>query len=125
VYFDPNGEEAAALTHPSARSRAGAGGPRIAVALEYEPGQPGAPSVVASGRGEAADRICRVAEENGVPVRTDSALARLLEGVAHGAPIPPEAFAAVAEILAYLWRLDGTLADRQPPAAGPLCEDRR
>jgi flagellar biosynthesis protein len=82
---------------------------RLAVALDYAWGQSSAPTVVASGRGELAERIVRTAEANGVPVRSDTDLAGALARIDVGEQIPPEAFAAVAEILAFLYRLDGTL----------------
>lgn len=90
-------------------TRENAAAERIAVALEYAFGREHAPSVVASGRGELAARIIQVAEANGVPVRSNGDLARLLSAMRVGDEIPPEAFAAVAEILAYLYRLDGRL----------------
>ncbi|MBK8174448.1 MAG: EscU/YscU/HrcU family type III secretion system export apparatus switch protein [Rhodospirillales bacterium] len=79
-----------------------------AVALDYEWPHPGAPTVVATGRGELADRIVAVAKANDVPIRQDADLVEVLSCVDLGEAIPLEAFAAVAEILAYLYRLNGT-----------------
>jgi flagellar biosynthesis protein len=77
---------------------------RVAVALDYEAGHPGAPKVVATGRGALADAILEVAFANGVKVREDADLAELLGAVELGHEIPVEAFAAVAEVLAYVYR---------------------
>lgn len=79
--------------------------PREAAALRYEPGSD-APRVVASGRGEVARRILEVAEEAGVPVRRDPALAEALARLELELEIPPDLYAAVAETLAWAYRLD-------------------
>lgn len=77
----------------------------IAVALKYELGQPGAPRVVAKGKGAFAQRIMRLARENGVPVQEAKPLARALyKRVAVGQEIPFELFHIVAEILTRLYR---------------------
>lgn len=75
-----------------------------AVALEYVAGEDAAPRVVAKGRGHLADMILELAFANGVKVRQDSDLVELLHAVELDHDIPVEAFAAVAEILAYVYR---------------------
>jgi flagellar biosynthesis protein len=84
----------------------------VAVALRYRWQQGTAPTVVAAGRGEIARRIVAAAEANGVPIRRQADLAEALSLVELGDQIPLEAFAAVAEIIAYLVRLDSTLPAR-------------
>lgn len=86
------------------------GGSDIALALRYDPEAGGVPRVTAKGRGRLAARIRALARAHGVPVREDRALATLLERLEVGAPIPTIAFAAVAEILVHLYRLDARLA---------------
>jgi flagellar biosynthesis protein len=76
----------------------------VAVALSYERGSESAPAVVARGRGHLAEAILALAFEHGVKVREDADLAAVLEAVELGEAIPEAAFAAVAEILAYLYR---------------------
>jgi flagellar biosynthesis protein len=76
----------------------------IAVALDYDAGNMSAPRVVASGMGSLADAILSSAFENEVRVRSDPDLAAILASVDVGEEIPLEAFAAVAEILAYLYQ---------------------
>jgi flagellar biosynthesis protein len=80
---------------------------QIAVALHYDPGENGAPTVVASGRGSVAEQILNLAFANGVKVRTDPDLAEVLAAVDVDSVIPVEAFVAVAEILAYVYRANG------------------
>lgn len=84
-----------------------------AVALAYDRGKQAAPRVVAKGMDEVAARIRAVAAEHGVPLVANPPLARALHTVELGADVPAEHFKAVAEIIAYVWRLRGTVrADR-------------
>jgi len=80
---------------------------QVAVALRYDPGEAGAPTVVASGHGSVAEQILNLAFANGVKVRTDPDLAQVLAAVDVDSVIPVEAFVAVAEILAYVYRANG------------------
>ncbi|HED66552.1 MAG TPA: flagellar biosynthesis protein FlhB [Planctomycetes bacterium] len=80
--------------------------PRRAVALRYDGSVDRAPSLLAKGRGEVADRIQAVARRHGVPVREDSDLVQLLSLCDIGDEIPEELFGAVAELLAYLYHLN-------------------
>ena len=80
--------------------------PAIAIALE-ESADAAAPSVVASGRGAIAEQILNIAFANGVKVREDADLVQILAAVDVDSPIPTEAFAAVAEILSYVYRANG------------------
>ena len=89
---------------------------REAAALSYEEGQT-APRMVASGRGEVARRMVELAEQAGVPVRRDPALAEALARLELDLEIPPELYAAVAETLAWAYRLD--LEAAGPPLATP------
>lgn len=79
--------------------------PRRATALRYTEGSD-APEVVATGRGEIARKILEAAEEAGVPVRKDPALVEALSKLDVGQAIPPELYVAVAEALAWAYRLD-------------------
>ena len=76
-----------------------------AVALAYERGGKGAPRVVAKGVDEVAARIREMAREHRVPLVASPPLARALYRVELEAEIPAEHFQAVAEIVAYVWRL--------------------
>jgi flagellar biosynthesis protein len=77
---------------------------QVAVALQYDPDQADAPRVTASGKGALAEQILNLAFANGVKVRTDPDLAQVLAAVEVDTVIPIEAFTAVAEILAYVYR---------------------
>lgn len=75
-----------------------------AVALEYERETDPAPRITAKGRGAVAEQILNIAFENGVKVREDAALTEILELLEVDSLIPLEAYAAVAEILSYVYR---------------------
>ncbi len=78
----------------------------FAIALRYDPTVSSAPEVLAKGRDRVALRIREAAEKNGVPVIEDKPLARLLHDSCEvGRAIPENLFQAVAEVLAYVYRL--------------------
>jgi len=77
------------------------------VALKYD-GHSAAPTVVAKGKDLIALRIREIAKEAGVPIVPDPPLARAMHAnVEVGQQIPEELFAAVAQILAYVYRVAG------------------
>ena len=79
----------------------------FAVALQYDGSHP-APIVVAKGQDLVAKQIRRIAEENNVPIVPDPPLARSLHAsVEIGQMIPAEMFAAVAQVLAFVYRMAG------------------
>jgi flagellar biosynthetic protein FlhB len=80
-----------------------------AVALSYDRAKHAAPRVVAKGVDSLAARIREVAEANHVPLVANPPLAHALYRVELDTDIPAEHYQAVAEIIAYLWRLDGRL----------------
>lgn len=79
----------------------------VAVALAYNPESDNAPRILATGRGGIAEQILEVARARGIQVREDADLAEVLRVVELGSEIPVAAFAAVAEILIYLYRANG------------------
>ncbi len=79
---------------------------RRAVALRYDPAREPAPRVVARGEGELAERIVAVARAHGLPVWEDPALAVALARLDLEAVVPPAFFEVLAEILAYVYRLN-------------------
>lgn len=80
----------------------------LAVALRYEEKEMAAPVVTAKGAGELALQIRKIAAENNVPVVTNPEVARVLyHQVEIGQQIPVELYQAVAEILAFVYRLKG------------------
>jgi flagellar biosynthesis protein FlhB len=76
-----------------------------AVALHYEQGQSAAHRLVAKGVDSMAARIRAAAEEHGVPIVSNPPLARALYRLEPDTEIPPEHWQAVAEVIAYVWRL--------------------
>jgi len=77
-----------------------------AVALRYDPASSNAPVVLAKGARLIAQRIREVAEENSIPVIRNAPLTRALYSAAEvGREIPPELYEAVAEVLAFVYRL--------------------
>jgi flagellar biosynthesis protein len=85
--------------------------PREAVALQYQRDAQGAPQVVAKGRGLIAEAIIQRAREAGVYVHESPQLVQLLMQVDLDAQIPPALYVAVAELLAWLWRLEHEAAN--------------
>ncbi|MHB8841996.1 MAG: EscU/YscU/HrcU family type III secretion system export apparatus switch protein, partial [Candidatus Aquicultor sp.] len=84
--------------------------PRKAVALGYEPAHDGAPKVLAKGSGYVAERIEQLAKESGVDLYEDAALVEALSAVDIGREIPEELYSVVAEVLAFIYALDGRLS---------------
>lgn len=91
-----------------------------AVALSYDPVTKRAPRVVAKGRGAVAEQIVELAFANGVKVREDADLAEVLQAVELDSPIPIEAFAAVAEIVAFLYRANASWGESPGGFAPPV-----
>lgn len=83
-----------------------------ATALQYHADQDKAPRVVATGSGTMAERIVALAEDHDIPLISDPALAQTLAKLELDTEIPPELYLAVAQILAFVYRLD---ADSREP----------
>lgn len=90
---------------------------QVAVALSYDGVEDKAPEVVASGHGAVAEQILQIAFAEGVKVREDADLAQILSLLEVGREIPVEAFAAVAEILTYVYKAN---AQDMPGVDTPL-----
>ena len=88
--------------------------PPLAVALHYEPETDHAPKVIAKGKDAIAEQILQIAFALDIKVREDAELAEILSLIDVDSEIPLEAFAAVAEILAYVYRANANM----PPLAG-------
>lgn len=91
-------EATAVITNPT----------HYAVALKYDFGSSGAPRIVAKGKNYLALRIRRRAAEHQVPIVENPPLARALySGAEVGSEIPAHLYRAVAEVLAYVFRMLG------------------
>jgi flagellar biosynthetic protein FlhB len=78
----------------------------LAVALRYRVGESGAPRVLGKGAGFIAEKIREIAREKSIPIVENKPLARLLyQQVEVGRDIPEKLYRAVAEVLAYVYRL--------------------
>ena len=76
-----------------------------AVALRYDPDKESAPRVVASGQGRVAERILEIARKNQIPLMEDTLLTESLLCLDLEQEIPPELYTIVAEVLAYIYRV--------------------
>ncbi len=85
---------------------------RKAVALTYDEEERLAPRVVAKGTGAVAGRILSSAQEHGIPIYQNKTLTSMLMAVELDREIPPELYQAVAEVLAYIYRLDQRLGSK-------------
>lgn len=77
---------------------------KIAVALTYERDVDEAPRLSAKGKGILAEQIIKIAQDNNIEIRKDPDLVTILSKLEIDMPIPLEAYTAVAEILAYIYK---------------------
>ena len=90
----------------------------LAIAIRYDHETMDAPLVQAKGAGVVAQRIRRIALENNIPVIERKDLARALyKHVEIGKPIPSGQYAAMAEVLRYVYQLKGKKLPTMPNAA--------
>ncbi|NWF53071.1 MAG: flagellar biosynthesis protein FlhB [Nitrospirae bacterium] len=81
----------------------------IAVALRYKSKEMEAPKVIAKGAGYIAEKIILIAREHGIPIVEDKPLARALYKLKIDSFIPEELYRAVAKILAYIYKVRGSI----------------
>jgi flagellar biosynthesis protein len=75
------------------------------VALRYQSGEDRAPKIAAKGRGYMAERLIEIAKTHHVPIREDKNLVEILSRLDLNQEIPPEVYKAVAQILAFVYRI--------------------
>lgn len=80
--------------------------PKAAVALEYVPGKHRAPVVAAKGTGAVAERILALAKKHKIPVQRDPDLVQVLVRLDLDRAIPPELYAVIAEIFAFVYTMN-------------------
>lgn len=85
-----------------------------AVALKYDAKSDTAPKVVAKGKGFVAANIIEAGKKNAVPVYQNKSLVNLLMALDIDKEIPGELYTMVAEVLAYVYRLDKKARNRLP-----------
>jgi flagellar biosynthesis protein len=86
---------------------------KTAVALQYERGKAPAPKIAATGKGAVAERILAIAREHNVPVREDPDLVQLLAKLDLGQTIPGELYPVIAEVFAFVYRLNAAQGSRR------------
>jgi len=79
---------------------------RKAVALEYVANS-AAPRITGQGEGFVAEAILAKAKEFGIPSRTEPELVEFLMQLKLNELVPPKLYAAVAEVLAWAYEIDG------------------
>ena len=80
-----------------------------AAALQYDPLKSEPPQVLAVGRGELAEKILAIAKEHGIPLYEDAGLVEALSRLDVSDYIPRDLYAVVAEVLAYVFRVDAEM----------------
>lgn len=101
------------MRYSTTRIQADSQRPR-AVALGYDAAHDAAPRVLATGQGRIAEQIIGTARANGIPIRDDPVLAAALATLELDTVIPPELYAVVAEVLAYVYRIKGHISPSRP-----------
>ncbi|NLH47571.1 MAG: hypothetical protein GX444_03095 [Myxococcales bacterium] len=79
---------------------------KVAAAIRYDPEKDQAPRLTAKGLGVVAEKIIERAIAAGVPLREDPDLAAALAKLPVDTAIPPALYQAVAEVLAFIYRLN-------------------
>lgn len=77
-----------------------------AIALNYNPQDSTGPKITAKGKGKIAENILEKAKEHDVPIYEDPNLVQLLGQLDMNESIPEELYQAVAEVFAFIYRLD-------------------
>lgn len=82
---------------------------RKVAALKYRHGVDLAPKLVAKGQGYVADQIIALAKANGIPIHEDRNMIEVLSAIDLYEQIPPQLYKAVAEVLAFIYRITGKI----------------
>lgn len=82
-----------------------------AVALKYDRKKDDAPKVTAKGKGKVAEKIIELAKKHDIPIKDDPDLIEVLSSLDINQEIPSEIYAAVAELLAFVYSIN---SKRQP-----------
>lgn len=88
------------MTNPSPPPR------KTAVALKYNAPRDHAPKLTARGHGHVAAQIIALAQTHGIPMREDPDLVQVLAQLNLQQEIPPQLYQVVAELLAFVYRLN-------------------
>ena len=78
-----------------------------AVALRFDKTQESAPRVIASGKGESAENIIKIAKIHDLPIQKNEDLVELLSKVELNREVPDNLYKAVAEVFAFIYKMSG------------------
>jgi len=93
----------------------------VAVALKYQAPKMKAPQLLAKGQRKVAEEIKRIAEAAGIPIVENEPLARsVFRTTKIGQGVPPELYQAIAEVLAYVYRLKREKMAKQKARLAPI-----
>ena len=84
-----------------------------AVALQYDQQRDRAPRVTAKGRGYVAENILAAAQKHTVPIYQNKTLVNMLMALELDREIPPELYRSIAEVMAYVYRMDCERGERK------------
>ncbi|XQY93494.1 EscU/YscU/HrcU family type III secretion system export apparatus switch protein [Metabacillus sp. HB246100] len=84
-----------------------------AVALRYDAEKQSAPKVIAKGQGQVAEKIIESAKGNEIHIHEDPALIEIMSKLELNQKVPEELYEAVAEIFAFVYRIDKEVESRQ------------
>ena len=90
-----------------------------AVALRYDAERDQAPRVIAKGRGHVAENILALAQKSTIPVYQNKTLVNMLMALEIDREIPPELYRAIAEVMAYVYRMDKNAKHKSALHGGP------
>ncbi len=76
-----------------------------AVALTYDKEKNQAPVIGAKGEGKTAQKIIKIANEHGVPIKKDEDLIELLSKVELNKEVPPQMYKAIAEVFSFIYSI--------------------
>lgn len=76
-----------------------------AVALKYDREEDSAPKVVASGKGDIANNIIKLAREHDIFIKKDADLVELLSKIELNKEVPPMLYKAVAEVFSFIYKI--------------------
>ncbi len=76
-----------------------------AVALKYDQAINNAPKITATGKGDIAKNIIKIAQDNDIPIKKDEDLIELLSQIDIDKEIPPAMYKAVAEIFTFIYAM--------------------
>lgn len=87
--------------------------PKQAIAIVYDQNADSAPRISAKGAGIVADNIINLGLKHSVPIYQNKTLASMLMALEIDHEIPPELYKVIAEVLAYIYRLDQRVGHRE------------